>query len=454
VISADTLSDDVLLAIFDFCADEYQDTKYEIEEWQSLVHVCRRWRTIVFGSPRRLNLRLVCTENTRVRDTLEVWPPFPLVIQSSLSEGVGDIVAVLEQRDRVDRIYFSRADHSALETVLAAMLEPFPELTDLRVLSRDETLPVVPDSFLGGSAPRLRIFALSGIPFPGLPKLLLSTTHLVYLHLSNIPHSGYFSPDAMVTALSTLTGLRSLDLEFRSPRSHPDQESRRPPPLIRSALPVLTSFLFKGVFEYLDDFVARLDAPRLHDLSIAFFNDIIFDAPHFIQFISRTPMLKPLENAHVVFGYHAARVSFSQTSGFGSLEVRISCRELDWQVSSLEQVCTSCLPPLSSTEDLYIYSDPDSRPHWQDNIENPLWLELLHPFTALKSLHLSKECVPRIAPALQELVGNRTTEVLPTLQNILLEGLKPSEPVQEGIEKFVAARQLSGHSIAVSLWER
>jgi hypothetical protein len=40
------------------------------------------------------------------------------------------------------------------------------------------------------------------------------------------------------------------------------------------------------------------------------------------------------------------------------------------------------------------------------------------------------------------------------LQNIFLEGLQPSGPVQEGIVKFVAARQLSGHPITVSLWER
>jgi hypothetical protein len=61
VISVDMLPDDVLLVIFDFCADEGQITKKGIEAWQSLVHVCRRWRSVVFGSPRRLNLRLVCT---------------------------------------------------------------------------------------------------------------------------------------------------------------------------------------------------------------------------------------------------------------------------------------------------------------------------------------------------------------------------------------------------------
>jgi hypothetical protein len=36
--------------------------------------------------------------------------------------------------------------------------------------------------------------------------------------------------------------------------------------------------------------------------------------------------------------------------------------------------------------------------------------------------NFSEELVPRISPALQELVGGRTTEVLPALENILLEG--------------------------------
>ncbi len=43
---------------------------------------------------------------------------------------------------------------------------------------------------------------------------------------------------------------------------------------------------------------------------------------------------------------------------------------------------------------------------------------------------------------------------LPILQNIFLEGFEPLGPVQEGIGLFVAARQLSGHPIVVSLWDR
>jgi hypothetical protein len=46
----------------------------------------------------------------------------------------------------------------------------------------------------------------------------------------------------------------------------------------------------------------------------------------------------------------------------------------------------------------------------------------------VKNLYLSKEFAPGIAAALQELVGARITEVLPSLQNIFVEGLEPLGP--------------------------
>ena len=196
--------------------------------------------------------------------------------------------------------------------------------------------------------------------------------------------------------------------------------------------------------------MARIDAPQLTSLYIMFFNDIVFDALQFIQFIRRTPTLKAVENARVVFGHYRAIInSSSQTSG---CEVGISCRELDWQVSSLERLCASHFPPLSTLENLYIYESLHGKqPDWRDNIENTLWLDLLHQFTTVKNLYLSKEFAPRIVAALQELVGGRTTEVLPTLQNIFLEEV---EPAGQDIGKIVAARRLSGHTITVSHWER
>ena len=130
---------------------------------------------------------------------------------------------------------------------MAAMEVPFPELTDLGFSTRHKTEPVpLPDSFLGGSAPRLQFLYLDGIPFPGLPKLLLSATHLTHLLLFNIPHSGYISPEAMVTSLSILTSLDELSLEFQSPLSRPDRESRVRLPRHALSSPLSHIFRSKG----------------------------------------------------------------------------------------------------------------------------------------------------------------------------------------------------------------
>jgi hypothetical protein len=369
-------------------------------------------------------LKLVCTNKTRARDTLDVWPALPLVVDGK-TENVDKIVALLECSDRINQIDIWGSNW---EDILEAMEVPFPELTFLWLQHLDDTKPVLPlsDSFLGGSAPRLRYLELNRIPFPGLPKLLSSATHLTTLYLDYIPHSGYISPEAMVACLSLLTSLDQLDLGFQSPQSRPDQESRRPPPSTRTVLPALTGFWFGGDGEYLEDLVARLDAPRLNFFDSTFFNDIDFDVPQFTQFIGRTPTMEAFDKATVVLSDDGATIELSLSTFDGRrLKVGISCEMPDWQVSFLEQVCTSSLPPLSVLEDLYITDDRSLR----DDIDNSSWLELLHPFTAVKNLYLSEVIAPHIVPALQQLVAGRVTDVLPNLQNIFVEELQPSGPV-------------------------
>ena len=146
----DVLPDDVLLEIFYF----YVDTslrfggKRATEAWQFLVHVCRRWRRLVFGSPRRLNLRLVCGPETPAKGTLDIWPALPLIVWGSMtiSSGTDNIITALEQSNRVSEVYLLNLAVRQLEKVLASMQVPFPELTVLQLVSNDEIPPVIPDS--------------------------------------------------------------------------------------------------------------------------------------------------------------------------------------------------------------------------------------------------------------------------------------------------------------------
>ncbi len=297
----DVLPDDVLLEIFDFYTkvdgppyggEKVRAEKARADAWQHLVHVCQRWRNLVFGSPLRLNLRLYCTPKTPVRDTLDVWPALPLVVEGNmaLSSGTDDIIAALGQSNRVCEVGL-RLEGWHLEEILAPMQVSFPRLTDLQLTLDGETVPVIPDSFLDGSAPSLRTLELTSISFPGLPKLLLSATQLVYLWLFDIPHSGYISPETMIALLCASPNLDTLHLGFQSPQSRPDLGTRRLPPPKRSILRNLQKFRFKGVTEYLEHLVTFIDTPRLNDMDTTFFNQIDFDCPRLAQFINRTSTL-------------------------------------------------------------------------------------------------------------------------------------------------------------------
>ena len=364
-----------------------------MEAWQLLVHVCRRWRNLVLGSPRRLNLQLYCSPKTPTKDTLDIWPALPLIVGGNMAPALGtdNVIAALGQNNRLCELFLWNLAGSQLAEVLAAMQVPFLELTEIRFSSDGKTPPVIPDSFLGGSAPRLRYFSLYRIPFPGLPKLLCSATHLVFLNLYDIPHSGYISSQAMVALISVLSNLEELTLQFQSPQSRHDWQRRSLPPPKHSILPALRMLNYKGVTEYLEELVTGIDTPQLNFLHITFFNQIDFVCPRLAQFINCTPTLRTRDEACVLFDNSTATITLHYRTAnldFDDLRIKVSCRESDWQVSSIEQVCNSFLHTLSTVDALHIERGYISLELvWKsDGIDNTLWLQLLLPFTAVKNL--------------------------------------------------------------------
>ena len=192
----------------------------------------------------------------------------------------------------------------------------------------------------------------------------------------------------MVTCVSALKRLDLLDLKFRSPRSRANRESRRPSLLPRVVLPALTRFYFEGDSEYLEDIISRIDVPLLRHIVINFFNQLIFDTP-LLHFISRTEIFKTPQSADIQFGDGSVFIMIVLPHAMlnSQIDLTISCRPSDWQLSSLAQVWSSALSPLLTLERLEIR---EHRECWQDDIEVTQWLELLRPFIFVKHLVLSK----------------------------------------------------------------
>jgi hypothetical protein len=435
-ITINVLPDEVLLGIFDFYVRE--------GIWQTLVHVSRRWRCIVFGAPRRLNLQLVCTAARPVREMLDIWPALPIVLRISDAQGgiEDNVVAALEQNGRVCEIYvevLTSGGHLS-GVILELMGASFPELTHVDLMSyhpyiRGGTL-VIPDSFLSGSAPRLQSFCLKGVVFPTLRKLLLSATGLVRLRLEDTPSSGHFSPEKLADCIASLTRLEDFAIQtrfcvFRLDRAHH----------IHTVLPMLTTISFEGQSEYWEDLFACLDAPLLNRLIIKFQAPTTFDISRISLILGVPEPFTGFRQAELFFDDDFVEVALSQ--GATTLMLSFVCRYWIWHLRYLTQ--SSHL--FDDGRELN-YRDPLI---WRHNPKNA-WLDLLHFFTTVENLYLSEELASRVALALQELDSEQVTVILPALKYIFIESLGPSGPVQ--FEKFIVARELSGHPVAVQPWWR
>ena len=463
-VTIDMLHDDALLEIF----DSYRGLVFYIGgrwNWQTLLHVCRRWRYIVLASPRRLDLRIFCDPRTPMRKLPDFWPPIPISVDCAPWLGTNarckdNIIAALEHRDRVFEIDLSGVPSAELEQIASIMEEPFPVLTRLCVQSRKmnmDGMPQVavlplPNAFLGGSAPRLQEFTLYDIAFLALPNLVLSASHFHALHLLDVPHAGYIPPQTMVTFLLALPNLKSLTIGFASPESRPLQMS--PPPLTRAVLPSLTNFQFDGASEYLVDFIAQIDTPLLDWLHMTFFSDLVFDIPRLYKFLDRADGLKPFIRAELMLYTWKVVASLRSPSTFG---MNITCNVSDWPLESMTRLCDQLIPLLSQVECLEIreedWVDVLDEQGWLETVDDPDWLEILSPFVSVKSLYISDRLGSIVGEVLEKLTGERVTEVLPALQDLFIEGIRPSRFVPETISTFVSARQLYAHPIVVQCWE-
>jgi hypothetical protein len=453
------LADNVFLQIFYFYQDFYRrdpdirDPRYRgpvmpLSEWRPLMHVCRRWRQIIFESPRRLNLQILCTRRNRFQESLGVWPDFPIAIKSCSSFPTSwideeDVIAALDHPDRVICIEIMGSQLEMLDTVLQ---KPFPVLTHLIIFSSDIILGEEPDlfdGFLGGSAPRLEDLTLLDMSLPALPTLLSSTKNLIKLNLYKVPPTGYISPDVLVACLAELPSLDTLRLEFQSATVRHGQI--HPPPITRTILPALTQFHFTAANEYLEDLVAHIDCPELEWIDVSYFYPLVdFQVTQLAKFIRRSvgPKISPfrpttirlLDDSVIIKNSHP---NLSDTD-WDPTATCISFKGTGRQVPHISQVLMQSSAILSTVPFLVFISEC-SQLVATNGVE---WLLLFLPFSAAQTLHASKELARHLALALEDLPAEMVSEVLPSLRLIFLEGQQKSS-----LKKFLAARRLSGRPV-------
>jgi hypothetical protein len=128
------------------------------------------------------------------------------------------------------------------------------------------------------------------------------------------------------------------------------------------------------------------------------------------------------------------------------------CRDLDWKVLYITQMCHQFSFLLSTIEQLDILGFIS--PLKEVDMDNTQWLEIFQLFIALHTLHISHSLQSFIMPAFQELTVEMATEVLPALHSIYLEEYEPSGPEHQAVQPFITARQHSGHPVAIHCLER
>ena len=457
------LPEDTLLEIFDLYRLDAMESSFQRPwKWHRLAHVCRKWRHVISMSPRRLDLRVLCENGAPIESILGSWPTLPLVVRHydpKFKSLPNNVAAALRRIHRLCEIELVLPS-SSIGSIVDAMQEPLHGLESIRVTIENATGPptLVREAFLGGSAPHLREIKLDGIafPFPAIRQVLSSTNKLVELHLTNIPNDAYFSPDDLVTGLTTLAQLERLSVGFHC---HPifSPSPSMTGSLQCTTLPSLTSLGFYGATEYLEEFVARIDLPALHTITIRLFNQIFFEIPQFCQFIRRPNALGSPTSMTVRYSVGSVSIKLQEreSTSEGCLLVT-SCKRLDWQLSFAAQISSQLSPLLSNVQLLDFYGGYGF-PTGEEDVDSTQWLELFRPFTHVTRVSVfGGQLVPSITQAL--VAEEMSIEVLPELTWLSLIGYQALRAISQyavrlKAERFVATRKLSGRTVRLTVGE-
>jgi hypothetical protein len=470
-ITIDSLSEDILLEIFDAHRKLYElQPHYENfwnsrDGWFKLAHVCQSWRRVVHSSPSRLDMHLLFTPHRSSRvNMLKSIPPFPILVDYSLANWTereqGLAVAAIggKNRSRVHGISLRRGRNAHMDKLLRALSHPFPELESLLIgssLDHDYEL-ILPAAFLSGSAPRLRRLTLRDVAPIFLPPLLSFTTDLIELSLTLRISRNALPEASLIANLQRLSCLRRLELRLMythatiSDLPWPPTEPRDIVPL-----PNLIHFAFSGQRHYLEALVFELAAPHLQHLNVDIGDTTYtFPIPYLCRFICDTNIQFDFVRLHFAPFQVKFTAETRPKSGHASASAQ-SFNIIFPEHTSLEEMGNRLSGPLTTVEELVV--------EWGmiGGTRHVQWRRFFDHLRQVKLIQVPSQVAIEVAHAFRPDGQALAVDVLPALEQVKVQmvhmpplsdnSMNPYITIPNAFDPLIAARRRVGCPITLSL---
>jgi hypothetical protein len=471
------IPDELLLEIFDFYRrgiNSYDDLWKKKKVWVNLSHVCRRWRAVMFASSSRLELGITVGSKKPGHIKAILSGPLPILIdykcrnENLTGSALWRLRAALGHSDRVREISFEGSDAWFGQFFTATTNCSFPVLESLSLCFgrglRHGDDPKLPDTFLRGPDlsdlhPSLRRLSLKYVSLTSISGLLSSAKALTDLFLVIELGSNPSAQTSLLDCFQGIPCLRRLDLStsiFIKALPKPSTPKDIVP------FSKLTFFRYVGNIIFLDALVARLSAPPLLDVDIAFSGATSTISPivHLPRFIN--DIEERYHAVHLVLQGRVFSLSLLTHSEYiNHCKPRFKlCRspgDLGYHIDmidSLMRVSDALSTKLSTVEELRVTSFTDI---WVGNIP---WRRFLRQFSCVKALRIGGVKNSEIA----RLILRNYTEpddhlpFLPALEEIELPKFEARETRSQFSKRtaelalfqpFVSARQQAGRPVKV-----
>ncbi|KAI9440229.1 hypothetical protein BJY52DRAFT_1229555 [Lactarius psammicola] len=150
-----------------------------------------------------------------------------------------------------------------------------------------------------------------------------------------------------------------------------------------------SSLSYHNYPKILNEVFPDVDAPRLGDIDIKFFSQPTLDASQLGLFINRIEMWESPLQAEILSSGGAISITFTQPLAGAPtrLGLKILCKQFDWQLFSISQICNHFSCFLFNVEDLGIKTiEPSIVP---DDMDDEQWLGLIRAFDGAKDLRVA-----------------------------------------------------------------